>query len=120
MAKLFNSKVNLFQANENDPDLDGRIRVITGQITKILGENNIQYEITKAEKTGDFANQVISCSIKTQTDLIMIMTIPHIDVPGFSVSSWDETMMFNEAEIPVMCINPTELGNYYYEWITLS
>jgi len=120
MAKLFNSKVQLFQANENDPDLDGRIRVITAHITKILDENKISYEIIKAEKTGDFANQVISYSIKTRTDLIMIMTIPHIDVPGFSVSAWDETMMFNEAEIPVMCINPTELGKYYYEWLTLS
>lgn len=120
MAKLFASKVCLFQANENDAALDGRINVITGQITKILGENKIEYEIVKAEKTGDFANQVISWSIKTRTDMIMIMTIPHIDVPGFSVSTWDETMMFNEAEIPVMCINPTELGNYYYEWLTLT
>jgi len=120
VAKLFNSKVHLFQANENDPDLDGRIRVITAHITKILDENKISYEIVKAEKTGDFANQVISYSIKTRSELIMIMTIPHIDVPGFSVSAWDETMMFNEAEIPVMCINPTELGKYYYEWITLS
>jgi hypothetical protein len=42
-----------------------------------------------------------------------------VDVPGFSVSAWDEKMMFNEAQIPVMCINPTELGNYYYEWIGL-
>jgi nucleotide-binding universal stress UspA family protein len=120
MAKLFHSKVHLFQANENDPDLDGRIKVITGQITKILDENSISYEIIKAEKTGDFANQLISYSIKSRTDLIMIMTIPHIDVPGFSVSTWDETMMFNDAEIPVMCINPTELGKYYYEWVSLS
>jgi nucleotide-binding universal stress UspA family protein len=120
MAKLFNAKVHFFQANENDSDLDGRIKVITGQITNILDENKISYEITKAEKAGDFANQVISYSIKTRAELIMIMTIPHIDVPGFSVSAWDETMMFNEAEIPVMCINPTELGKYYYEWVTLS
>lgn len=120
MAKLFNSKVHLFQANENDPDLDGRIKFITAQITKILDENKILYEIIKAEKVGDFANQVLSYSIKTRTELIMIMTIPQVDVPGFSVSTWDETMMFNGAEIPVMCINPTELGNYYYEWLTLT
>jgi hypothetical protein len=119
VGKLFNSKVHLFQANENDPDLDGRIKVITGQITKILEENKVPFEIIKAGKTGDFAGQVISYSVRNATDMIMIMTIPHIDVPGFSVSSWDETIMFNEAEIPVMCINPTDLGKYYYEWITL-
>jgi nucleotide-binding universal stress UspA family protein len=120
MAKLFNSRVSLYQANENDTDLDGRIRIITGQITKILDENSIQYQIVKAEKTGDFANQVIAYAIKNRAEMIMIMTIPQVDVPGFSVSTWDETMMFNEAEIPVMCINPTDLGNYYYEWLTLT
>jgi nucleotide-binding universal stress UspA family protein len=120
MAKLFNSKVHFFQANENDPDQDGRIRVITGQITKILDENKILYQTIKAEKTGDFANQVLSYAVKTRSDLIMIMTIPHVDVPGFSVATWAETLMFNQAEIPIMCINPTELGNYYYEWLTLT
>jgi len=26
-------------------------------------------------------------------------------------------MMFNEAQIPVMCINPIKLGEYYYDWM---
>ena len=119
VAKLFNSKVNLFQANENDIDLDRRIGIITGQMTKIFDENKVPYKIDKASKTADFANQVLSYSEKKHADLIMIMTVPLIDVPGFSMSAWDETLMFNEAEIPVMCVNPKDLGRFYYEWVTL-
>ena len=40
----------------------------------------------------------------------MIMTMPGEDVPGFNFSAWNERLMFNEAQIPVMCVNPIELG----------
>ncbi|MCX6243891.1 MAG: universal stress protein [Bacteroidetes bacterium] len=120
MAQLFNSKVTFFQAFYNDPDQDKRIGFITNHITRILDEKQVQYKTLRAEKSGDFENQVLAYAVKSRTELVMFMTIPHVDVPGFSVSTWAETLMFNEAEIPVMCINPTELGNYYYEWLTLA
>ncbi len=119
MAKLFNSKFLVYIANEKDPDLKNRLNIITHQITEIFDEKNVGYEIESAEKPGDFGKQIVSSAITHQSDLIMIMTIPQIDNPGFSVAGWDETMMFNEAQIPVMCINPTIIGKYYYEWITL-
>ena len=119
MSKLFDSQFLLYIANEKDPDLNNRLKVITQQITKILDEKKVGYEIESAEKSGDFAKQVVSSAAKHQSDLVMIMTIPPIDNPGFSVAGWDETMMFNDAQIPVMCINPTFVGKYYYEWITL-
>jgi nucleotide-binding universal stress UspA family protein len=119
MAKLFDSQFLLFIANEKDPDLNNRLSVITQQITKIFDEKKVRYEIETDDKSGDFENQVVACASKHLSDMIMIMTIPHIDNPGFSVAGWDETMMFNEAQIPVMCINPSIVGKYYYEWITL-
>ena len=119
MAKLFDSQFLLFVANEKDPDLNQRLEVITRQITKIFDEKKVRYEIVTAPKPGDFVNQVVFCAAKHRSDMIMIMTIPQISKPGFSVAGWDETMMFNGAQIPVMCINPTIIGNYYYEWITL-
>jgi len=119
MAKLFNSQFLLFIANEKDQDLNSRLKFITQQITQIFDEKKVDYEIETAAKPGDFRNQVVSCAVKHRSDMIMIMTIPQIADPGFSVANWDETMMFNDAQIPVMCINPTIVGRYYYDWITL-
>jgi len=119
MARIFNSQFLLFVAHEKDPDLNNRLQVITQQITKIFDEKKVNYEIETAEKTDDFKNQIVSCAVKHRSDMIMIMTVPQIANPGFSVAGWDETMMFNDAQIPVMCINPTIVGKYYYEWITL-
>lgn len=119
MAKLFNSKFVMFVAKEKDPDRNIRIHFITSQITAIFTEKKIAYRIEQAERAGNFKNQVIDCAVKHHSDLIMIMTMPQIDTPGFSVAGWDEPIMFNPSQIPVMCINPTLIGRYYYEWITL-
>jgi hypothetical protein len=45
----------------------------------------------------------------------MIMTRPAVDVAGFTLSGWDEKLMFNDAQIPVMGINPIEYGYQYYQ-----
>ena len=49
----------------------------------------------------------------------MILTGPDMYSPDFDLGSWDEKIMFNQAQIPVMCINPVECGSVYYEYITL-
>ncbi|HTX87461.1 MAG TPA: universal stress protein, partial [Bacteroidales bacterium] len=119
IARLFDSRIHIFQANEKDPGLNSRLKIIGSQITQVFTENKVPYLQVTADKPGDFASQVLEYGIKTQVDLIMIMTVPFVDVPGFSVAAWDEKMMFNEAQIPVMCVNPTELGQYYYEFFSL-
>lgn len=119
MSNLFDSKILLFQSLEKDAGLNSRIKIITKQITDNFEQENIPYEISQAGKAGNFAEQVIAHASANHADLVMIMTRPNIDVPGFSLSAWDERLMFNEAQIPVMCINPIDLGDYYFEWITL-
>ncbi|MCX6240650.1 MAG: universal stress protein [Bacteroidetes bacterium] len=120
IATLFKSKINMFQAVEADQGLNSRLKIITRQISDAFNEENINHDVTYAEPKGDYAKQLLSYAAANHADMIMIMTRPNIDVPGFSMSAWDEKLMFNEAQIPVMCINPIELGYYYYEWIQLA
>jgi len=115
ISTLFNSKIHLFQALETESGLNNRLDIITRQITRVLDEKKLPYSLTIADKPGDFANQVIKYSVKNCAELIIIMTEPNYDVQGFSYSKWSERLMFNEAQVPVMCINPFNLGTYYYE-----
>jgi nucleotide-binding universal stress UspA family protein len=117
MAKLFSSKIHLFQSYESDAAMSSRLKIITSQITKIFDENKVPYVITTAAKSADYAEQLMSYAVTNKSDMIMIMTMPNEDVPGFNFSTWDEKLMFNDAEVPVMCINPIELGKYFYEWM---
>jgi nucleotide-binding universal stress UspA family protein len=117
MSRLFNSKIRLFQSLETDTVLDNRLKIIIQQLTKIFNEKKIPYDIRTADISRDFSTQIISYAATQQSDLIMIMTMPGEEVPGFNFSAWNERLMFNEAQIPVMCVNPIELGDYYYEWM---
>jgi len=118
MSKLFNTRIHLFIAKESDSGLKSRLEIITRQITDVFDKENIKYNIKYAEKSGDFARQVLAYAAILPSGLIMIMTMPQADLPEFSISAWDERLMFNEAQIPVMCINPLRLGNFIYEWTT--
>ena len=115
ISKLFNSKIHLFRAYESDSALNMRLNIITSQITKVLDEKALPYSLTVATKPGDFATQIITYAAKNCADLIIIMTEPNYDLQGFSYAKWSEALMFNAAQAPVMCINPFNLGTYYYE-----
>jgi nucleotide-binding universal stress UspA family protein len=117
ISKLFNSKIHLFQSLETDPELNSRLNILTRQMIKIFKEKNVPHDINTAETSEDFSSQIISFAAVNQSDMIMIMTMPGENVPGFNFSAWNERLMFNEAQIPVMCVNPIELGDYYYEWM---
>jgi len=117
MSNLFGSRILIYQSLEPDSGLNNRLKIITNQIIKIFDDKKIPYDIKLAEKMTDFSTQVISHAAANMTDMIMIMTMPAVDLTGFSFSAWDERIMFNEAQIPVMCINPIELGDLYYEWM---
>jgi hypothetical protein len=38
----------------------------------------------------------------------MIMTNPDDITPSFLLGPWDEKIIYNAGQIPVMCINPKE------------
>ena len=120
ISALFKSKISIFQATESDNGLNSRLKIITQQVTDAFKSEGIDYEVGLAEEKGNFARQLISYAAVKHADMIMIMTRPNLDIPGFSMSAWDEKLMFNEAQIPVMCINPVDFGYYYYEWIQLA
>jgi hypothetical protein len=120
MAKLFSAKIHIFLSPEKETARRTSLNIITKQITSIFDAEGVDYCITEAPKSAGFAEQVISYSVIMHADLIMIMTRPNIDVAGFSLSAWDEKLMFNEAQIPVMGINPIEYGYQYYEWSMLA
>ena len=62
---------------------------------------------------------MIDYAVAEKADMIMIMTDADIFSADFNAGAWDEKMMFNKAQIPVMCINPIMTGKVYYEFITL-
>jgi len=119
MSKTFGSFINIFRQPHTDPDFAAKIKVVSAQIKEAFDKNGIKYNITDAPKSGKFADQMIDFAQSEKADMIMIMTDADIFSPDFNAGAWDEKMMFNKAQVPVMCINPVMTGKVYYEYITL-
>ncbi len=105
MAKQLNAKVHLMS-------IPGKsIEATTNTLTKYFDEHDVKYTSTTVEKSANFSQQVIEHATSNNYDLIMIMTNPDTSWTQYLLGSYDEEIIFNGSQIPVMCINPRK-----YNW----
>ena len=105
IARQFKATIKIFQlAGE---EIDKAVAGITGHFHK----NDVKYTIDVAPKAASFSSQVISFATAKNADIIMIMTNPDKGLSTFILGSYDEEMIFNTSQIPVMCVNPRD-----YNW----
>ena len=83
-----------------------KMQVIVNQIVDEFDKNRIPHVHVQAKKTGSFGKQVQAYANENKADMISIMTTP--DKLKFLLNAYDEKMIFNQYEIPVMCLNPVE------------
>ena len=118
MSKTFGSVINIFRQPHTDPKYIGKINIVTSQIKEAFKKYKIEYTIEDAGKVSNFGDQMIAYAVEKKADMIMIMTDADIFSPDFNSDAWDEKMMFNQHQIPIMCINPVMTGKVYYAFIT--
>jgi nucleotide-binding universal stress UspA family protein len=105
IAKQFKATIKIYQHAGEAID-----KVVAG-ITTHFHKNDVKYTIDVAPKGSGFSNQVIDFATTNNTDMILIMTNPGKGVTSFILGSYDEEMIFNTSQIPVMCVNPRD-----YNW----
>lgn len=106
MAKEFGATIHIYQIGGASKEVAGAAKRIAGY----LGKNDVKYTIETAEKGGNFTRQVINYATTINADMIMIMTNPDSSFKTFLLGSYDEEIIFNTSQIPVMCINPRKLN----------
>ena len=79
---------------------------VTKQIKIVLLQNSIKFvDKVSSPGAGNFAKQVIDYAVVNNGDLIM--TLVNKGKTLF-FSSWDEELIYNSSQIPVICINPVD------------
>jgi nucleotide-binding universal stress UspA family protein len=85
-------------------------RAVEG-IAKHFDKNDIKYTVDEAPKSSGFTAKVLEFATSNNTDVILIMTNPDKGFTSFILGSYDEELMFNTPQIPVMLVNPRD-----YNW----
>lgn len=111
---LFKSEIMVFKQTSNQVADTTKLNIITNQIEEEFSRNGVKFTITEAEHHSNFAGQLLDFAVSNSTDLLMMMTDSNIENPNFDNSSWSEKLIFNLAQIPVLCINPVYLGQIYF------
>ena len=104
IAKNFDAEIHVYQIN--NPELTEAVTIITNHFDK----EGVKYTVTKTDGK-DFSKKTIDYATATVSDMILIMTNPDKSFTKFILGSYDEEMIFNTSQIPVMCINPRK-----YNW----
>lgn len=105
MAKQLNSKIHLMSIPGKE------MEETTKMLAKHFDEKKVEYTSVVVEKSANFSQQVIEHATANNIDLIMIMTNPDTSWTKYLLGSYDEEIIFNGSQIPVMCINPRK-----YNW----
>lgn len=111
MAKTFNSKVHLLVPKEDDEFLHKQLVNHIKFANQYLDERGIQHDATIAEEdSNDFVKALVKHAIKVDADLITIMNLAQGNIFGVLGVPYEQEIITNEAQIPVMCMNPRETG----------
>lgn len=117
IAKKFDSEILIFVQKENVSALEVKNSVVTQQIIEAFDNENIKYRIFESEKVSNYTEQLLDFAAEERADLITIMTDSDAYSPDFPIAGWDEKLMFNPMQIPVLCINPKELNQVYFRYV---
>lgn len=111
MAKYFNSRIHLISPHKTDEWLKNKVTRNMNFAKAFMKERNIDFTATILEDHDlSFDKQVIRFASKTEADLIAIMNMNKNSLIGVLGKSYEQVMITNDAEIPVMIVNPKEVG----------
>ena len=105
IAKQFKATIKIYQMAGEVID-----KAVAG-ISSHFHKNDVKYTIDVAPRSSGFSKQVIDFATANNCDMILIMTNPEKGLTSFILGSYDEEMIFNTSQIPVMCVNPRD-----YNW----
>jgi nucleotide-binding universal stress UspA family protein len=104
IAREFNSTIMIYHLPG-----DALEDVIT-MITNHFQVNDVKYTLKASEKGGNFTKHVLDYATAENADMILILTDPDKNFTSFFLGNYDEDIIFNASQIPVMCINPRDFN----------
>jgi len=111
VAKAFDATVQIFVVETKVEAIKFGLEVVTNQIIQVFKKYNVKFTIEKT-KESNFNKKLLKYAGKNHSDLILIMSKMYLF--DFHIAPSEEMLFFNEAQIPVMCINPVELNQYRF------
>lgn len=107
MAKYFNSKIYIITPKETDEFLARQLKANMAFAVKHLKEQKVEFTTHISDGgIGSFADDVLKYAAANEADLISMVNFEGGGSINLFGSSYEQKILANDAQIPVMCINP--------------
>jgi nucleotide-binding universal stress UspA family protein len=109
VARYFGSKVYLISPGETDEFLKNQLDRNIHFSREYLEGKNIPYEVEITEAKSDgFVKSLLKYSAAVEADLICIMNFYDNSIMSIFNQGYEQQVITNEAQIPVLCVNPID------------
>ncbi len=106
IARQFNSTIHIYQTSTTDENIIEAAKLMDEYFKK----NKVKHTYMIPQKSTGFSAAVLDYATSIDADMILIMTNPNASFTKFLLGTYDEEMIFNSSQIPVMCINPRKFN----------
>ncbi len=107
LAKYFDSRIHLITPTETDEFLKNQLDRNLHFAENFFKENGVEYTTKIAnEKASNFVSPIVRHASEKDADLITIVNLKENSLLGAFASSEEQKLITNEAQIPVMVLNP--------------
>jgi len=106
MAHYFDSKVHLVTPYETDKFLKNKLNANIAWARKYLTRKKVKSSVHIAKKGTNLIKEIISVAAEVDADLITIMNLQKNSLMGMMGSHYEQSMLTNELQTPVLCVNP--------------
>lgn len=106
LCYINNIKVSLFGQQGNGPMYDNPAKANMSFCKRYLEERDIDYDTVWVDKKGSFYELSLKYAQENGIDVIMITTTRDIAFHDYMLGAYEQTIIANEAQIPVFVVNP--------------
>jgi len=106
LARYFESEVHIVTPKESDEFLRNKMNGNIAYAKKYLKDKKIKCATHIASKGGDFVDQLLDLAGELDIDLITIMNLQRNSLMGMLGARYEQEIITNEDQIPVLCVNP--------------
>lgn len=111
IAHYFDSKIHLIVPNETDKYLVNTLKRNLLYAKKYLKKREISFTTNVGQNIdGNFSTDVVTFSKDIQADLIAIMNLQENSLFGLFGSTYEQQMITNKEQIPVLIVNPSDVS----------
>jgi len=104
LAKETGAMIHIFPKVETQASNKAKLANVIRQLKAYFERYSVEYTVVENNmEESNFEDQIIAYSTKVSADLILILSDASSHFPLFG--SKEEDLMFNDRQIPVMCVN---------------